>query len=277
MENFYGNVVIVTGASSGIGKAAAEYLMKNGFRVYGTSRHPKEASRNEDKESGGFLEMIKLDVRSDESVHNAIDYVYQKEGSINILINCAGFGIAGSVEDTTPDEAYKQLDTNFFGVLRMCRCAAPIMRNQKKGLIINVSSVAGIIPIPFQSMYSASKYALEAITEALRMEIKPFGVRVSMVEPGDTKTGFTEKREFTAASKNNSVYSDRFELSIDTMAKSEMNGPDPMIVVKSIVRIMKSKNPPVRVTVGLEYKIIRILKGLVPARFLEFAVSKIYC
>lgn len=277
MENFYGDVVIVTGASSGIGKAAAEYLMKNGFKVYGTSRHPKESCRAEDKESGGFLEMIKLDVCSDESVHNAIDYVYQKEGTINILINCAGFGIAGSVEDTTADEAYKQLDTNFFGVLRMCRCAAPIMRKQKKGLIINVSSVAGVIPIPFQSMYSASKYALEAVSEAMRMEIKPFGVRVSMVEPGDTKTGFTEKREFTAASKNNSVYSSRFELSIDTMAKSETNGPGPEIVVKSIVRIIKSKNPPVRVTVGFEYKVIRIIKGLVPARFLDFALSKIYC
>lgn len=277
MKNFYGNVVIVTGASSGIGKATAGYLMKNGFKVYGTSRQPEGAVRIDDKKSGGFLEMIKLDVCSDQSVNNAIDYVYQKEGAINILINCAGFGIAGSVEDTTPDEAYRQLDTNFLGVLRMCRCTAPIMRKQKKGLIINISSVAGIITIPFQSMYSASKFALEAVTEAMRMEIKPFGVRVSMVEPGDTKTGFTKKREFTAASKNNSAYSSRFELSIDSMAKSEMNGPGPQVVVKSIVRIIKSKNPPVRVTVGLEYKMIRILKGIVPCRFLDFVLSKIYC
>lgn len=277
MKNFYGDVVIVTGASSGIGKATAEYLVKKGFKVYGTSRHPYKAERIIDRESGGFFEMIQLDVCSDESVHNAIDYVYKKESAINILINCAGFGIAGSVEDTTADEAYRQFNTNFFGVLRMCRSAAPIMRNQKKGLIINISSVAGIVPIPFQSMYSASKYALESVTEALRMEIKPFGVRVSMVEPGDTKTGFTEKRQFTEGSKNGSAYSSVFEASIDTMAKSEMNGPKPEVVVKCIAKIINSKNPPVRITVGLEYKLIRILKGLVPARFLEFALSKLYC
>jgi len=207
VNNYYGHVVLITGASSGIGKAAAEYLMKNGYKVYGTSRK-EQADCTYEGSSGGFIKMLKLDVCSEESIEKAVNCIMKEEGRINILINCAGFGIAGSVEDTSIDEAYKQFDTNFFGVLRMCRSILPIMRAQKKGLIINVSSIAGLISIPYQSMYSASKFAIEAATEALRCEVKPFGINVSLVEPGDTKTGFTCKREFTQGSKN-SVYEEK--------------------------------------------------------------------
>jgi short-subunit dehydrogenase len=274
VKNYYGNVVLITGASSGIGKAAAEFLMKKGYKVYGTSRKVQDESLNEES-SGGFIKMLQLDVCSEESIEKAVNYIKDKEGTINILINCAGFGIAGSVEDTSIDEAYKQLDTNFFGTLRMCRSVLPIMRSQKKGLIINVSSIAGLISIPYQSMYSASKFAIEAVTEALRTEVKSFGINVSLVEPGDTKTGFTDKREFVNASKT-SVYKESFTKSINAMAKSEQNGPGPEVVVKSIMQIINSKNPPIRIACGFTYKVIVFLKRLIPSRLLAYAVSKLY-
>lgn len=278
MVTRYGNVVLVTGASSGIGKAIAEYLEGKGLRVYGTSR---KASFNDEvaldsNGSGGFIKMIPLDVCNDESAKKAVNYVLQREGHIDILINNAGFGIAGSVEDTTAEEAYRQFNTNFFGVLRMCREVLPSMRSRGNGLIINISSVAGAIAIPFQSMYSASKYAIEAMTEAMRIEVKPFGIKVSMVEPGDTRTGFTEKRQFVAAAKNGSAYSSKFTKSVNTMIQSEINGPTPEKVVKAVARIISSTNPPVRITAGISYKLIIFLERLLPLRFINYVVGKLY-
>ncbi len=277
MKHLYGNVVLVTGASSGIGKSIAEYLMKNGFKVYGTSRNvPGGNGKLIASEGEGFIKMVKLDVCNEASVTEAVNYVTSQEGTIDVLINNAGNGIAGSVEDTDPSEAFGQFDTNFFGVHRMCRNVIPVMRSQKKGLIINVSSVAGLISIPYQSMYSASKYALEAMTEAMRIELAQFGIKVSLVEPGDTKTGFTGSRQNAKAASQDSVYYNKFSKSIETMAKSEMNGPDPLIVAKVVKRIMSRKNPPVRKTVGLSYKAIAFLRRLVPSRLLVYIVGKLY-
>ncbi|MCM8711152.1 SDR family oxidoreductase [Clostridium sp. SYSU_GA19001] len=268
-------VVLITGASSGIGQAIANTLMEKGYRVYGTSRNIKEENIIKAKSGSGFLKMIPLDVRSDESVKAAVEYILQKEITIDILINNAGFGIAGSVEDTSPEEALSQFDTNFFGVLRMCRAVLPKMREQKQGLIINISSVAGLISIPFQSMYCASKYALEAMTEALRIEAKPFGIKVSLVEPGDTKTGFTQMRQYTAASYN-SAYNLAFLKSIKKMEKDEQNGPTPKLIVDAVLKIMNSKNPPIRIVAGFSYKTLVFLKRILPSRFVEFVVSRIY-
>ena len=279
MKNRYGNVVLITGASSGIGKAIAEALMKNGLKVYGTSRKPGGNAGQSDpnaSQNGGFLKMVQLDVCSEESVKKAVDEVIAQEGRIDILINNAGFGLAGAVEDTSPEEAYKQLNTNFLGALRMYRAVLPVMRKQKKGLIINISSVMGFISIPYQSMYSASKYALESMSEVLRMEVKPFGIKVVLIEPGDIHTGLTENREFVAACKNNSVYKEQCDKAIDSMAKSEMNGPPPTIVVKDIFRILKKRNPPIRVVVGFSYKLVAFLKRILPSRWVEFIVTKLY-
>lgn len=280
MNKLYGDVVIVTGASSGLGKATAETLVNMGYKVYGTSRNVQAEGFTEiipaSSSSSGFLRMVQLDICSDESVEKAVNTILKEEGKVNILINNAGFGIAGSVEDTTIDEAYSQFNTNFFGMLRMSRAVLPTMREQNKGLIINLSSVAGVISIPFQSMYSASKYAVEAVTEAMRMELKPFNINVSMVEPGDTKTGFTDKRKYVEASKEGSAYYDMFTKSITSMEKSEQKGPGPHLVVKEILRIINRKNPPVRATAGFSYKAIVFLKRLVPAKFIEFVVTKIY-
>lgn len=280
MDRNYGDVVLITGASSGIGKAIGENLAAKGYKVYGTSRNVEADTFREIiptvNNNKGFLRLIQLDVCSEESIKKALDHIILKEGRIDILINNAGIGIAGSVEDTSIAEAFKQFDTNFFGVLRMCKSVIPIMRNTKKGLIINISSVAGLISIPFQSMYSSSKFALEAMTEALRIEVKPFGINVSMIEPGDTKTGFTESRIYSEGANENSAYRDKFEKSINAMIQSELNGPGPKKVVQAVIKIINRKNPPVRITSGFSYKTVIFLKRLLPARFVSFIVSKLY-
>lgn len=278
MKNIYGDVVLIAGASSGMGKAIAEDLSKEGFKVYGTSRKAPEADvagMPVPNEAGGFVKMLQLDVCSDESAKAAVSFVKEKEGRLDILINCAGFALAGAVEDTTHEEAFSEFNTNFFGTHRMCRYAAPIMRQNGKGLIINISSTAGLISVPFQSFYSASKYAMEAMTEAFRMELKPFGIKVSMIEPGDTKTGFTNNRIFAKASSD-SVYKNTFERSVARMIRDEQGGPTPVGIVKAVRKIISSGNPPVRQVVGPINKILAFLKWILPDRLVEFIVTKLY-
>ena len=233
MQSHYGDVVLITGASSGIGKALAEGLAEEGLKVYGTSRHVKgKETVVSENETGGFFKLIRLDVCDDESAKAAVEYVAKKEGQINILINNAGFGVAGPIEETTSKEAISQLDTNFFGMHRMILNTLPIMRKQNKGLIVNIGSVAGLISIPYQAMYCASKYAVEALSEALRMEVKDFGIKVTVVEPGDTKTGFPLNRQYSEESKE-SAYKNS-QKSVEKMMEDELNGPGPETVVKVV-------------------------------------------
>jgi short-subunit dehydrogenase len=273
MKSISNKVILLTGASSGIGKAVASDLAQLGAKVYGTSR--KLSSGYTDESDSKFPKMIQLDVCSEESVSHVVNYVLEKEGRIDVLINNAGSGIAGAVEDTTIAESYQQFNTNFFGVLRMCREVLPILRRQQKGLIINIGSVAGIFAIPYQSMYSASKFALEAMTESLRIETKPFGIRAVLIEPGDTKTGFTANRQMVAANAG-SVYEKSCINSIQTMAKSEQNASEPKAILKVIRRVIRKNNPPIRVVVGFDYKLMVFAKRLLPAKMVEFVISKMY-
>lgn len=268
-------VVLITGASSGIGQAIAYSLMERGFKVYGTSRKIKSGEIISAQEGTGFLHMLPLDVCLEDSVKRAVDYIQEREETLDILINNAGFGIAGSVEDTSTEEALYQFNTNFFGVHRMCRAVLPKMRAQGQGLIINISSVAGFISIPYQSMYSASKAAIESMTEALRIEVKPFGIKVSLIEPGDIKTDFTVSRYYVKEAAN-SAYKEKFLRAIGTMEKDEQKGPLPKEVVDSVVKIINSNDPPVRLVVGFSYKILVLLKRFMPARLAELVISKIY-
>jgi NAD(P)-dependent dehydrogenase (short-subunit alcohol dehydrogenase family) len=271
-------IAFITGASSGIGRAAAEALAQLGCRVYGTSRNPQagpEQDQLEGKAAPGFFRLIPLNVCDDASVKQAVDHVLNAEGRIDILVNNAGFALAGPIEETTPEEALRQMDTNFLGTFRMCRQVLPIMRRQRSGLIINVGSVMGLISLPFQSMYSASKYSLEALTEALRMEAGPDGIRAVVVEPGDTKTGMTDARQITEQAKQSS-YGARFTRSIAKMAKDEQNGPGPETVARVIVSLVNKKNPPIRVTVGLTYKVFVLIRRLLPARLSEYIIQQMY-
>jgi short-subunit dehydrogenase len=273
-------VALITGASSGIGRATAQYLMAKGYHVYGTSRKVEgrfsEGHSDFDPKSGGFIDMIPMDVTCDTSVEVAIKTVFAKEGQIDVLVSNAGTGIAGSIEDTSIIEAKNQFETNVFGSLRVIQSVLPIMREQHSGKIIALSSVAGVISIPYQAHYSASKFAMEAMIEALRYEIAAFGIKACLVEPGDTKTGFTHSRTVSKGSTEKSPYHARFQRSLTRMEHDEQNGASPDAVARVIYAMIRKKSPPVRVTVGFQYKAVLFLKRLLPTRILEKMIGMLY-
>lgn len=261
-----GKIVLVTGASSGIGLAAAQAFLKEGAVVYGTSRSPKG-------EMVQGIRMVPLDVLSEGSACACIDAVFQKEGRLDVLVNNAGSGIAGPLADMSTEELARQMDVNVLGMHRMVRAAMPALF-ESRGHIVNISSVAGFVPIPFQSGYSASKYAVESLSESLRAELHPYGVRVTLVEPGDTKTAFTKSRVITR--EISPRFEGKFRASLARMEKDEQNGAPPEKVAKAVLRAARSKNPPVRITVGLGYSLLRFIKRLLPDRLVLFIIRLLY-
>lgn len=264
--------VLVTGASSGIGKAIADSFVKKGHLVFGASRKAtfdKTIKTNK-------VNMIPMETTDENTIAQAVDFVLQKAGGLDILVNCAGYGIAGSIEGVPVSEAKKQFDVNFFGTLSVIQAVLPHFRAQKKGQIINIGSVAGYIPIPFQSMYSAAKFALESLTETLIMETKKFNIAVSLVEPGDTQTGFTDSRIMAADNKIEKHYMPESLKAVEQMEKDEQNGYSPDNVAAVVLRIAGRKHPPVRVTVGFSYKLIYGLSKILPTKLKLFVLKLIY-
>ncbi|MDR3415504.1 MAG: SDR family oxidoreductase [Nevskia sp.] len=237
-------VVLITGASSGIGRACAEYLHSRGYCVYGTSRKAQE-----DVAAPGGFRMIEMDVTEEESVQRGVQLVLTREGVLDVVLNNAGDGVAGAVEDTSIEEARQQFETNFFGALRVCRAVLPAMRRRGSGLIVNVSSLGGLVALPFQGLYSASKFALEGMTEALRMEVRPHGVRVALLEPGDFHTGFTSAGR-AARDAPRGVYRQRFLNALAAMERDESGGADPQLVARTLERIIVARAPRLRYKVG---------------------------
>lgn len=265
-------VVLISGASSGIGKACAKRLASEGDTVYGTSRHPDESAAG----SSGF-HLLAMDVNSDESVSAVIERIVQAEGRIDVVVNNAGFGIAGAVEDTSIEEAKALFETNFFGMLRVCRTVLPVMRRAQHGTIVNISSLGGRIGLPYQGLYSATKFAVEGMSEALRMEARQFGIHVTMIEPGDFRTRFTASRRYVDGAKENSAYQDSFERTIKVAEKDEQTGSSPEQIANLLVRILGSRSPRVRYSVGgISQRGAAILKGILPSRIFEWALMKYY-
>ncbi len=265
-------VVLVTGASSGIGKVCAEYLAARGFLVYGTSRQAVWPAA--DSPSQG-LTMIPMDVTSDHSVTAAVQWLLAREGHIDIVLNNAGFGIAGAVEDCSIEEARRQFDTNFFGLLRVCHAVLPAMRQRRGGYLINVSSIGGLISIPFQGLYSASKFAVEGLTESLRMELRPFGVQAVLIEPGDFRTGFTAQRQLAAG--RSGAYDEAARRAIAVMEADERGGATPEAIARRVERIVNQRRPALRHRVGpLPQRLAVTLKALLPQSWFEAAVSLYY-
>jgi len=262
-------VVLVTGGSSGIGKSCCEYLSQLGYIVYGTSR--KKNADNTLK-----YKLLTLDVTKKETIKETVDYIYSKHNTIDILINNAGFGIAGAFEDTSYDEVFQQFDVNLFGVMNVTNSILPIFRKQGYGQIVNIGSVAGYVAIPFQGSYSACKAAVLSYTKALRNEVRPFNIKVSIVEPGDIKTGFSKNRLSSKKSTKQSAYYKRMTKSIKTMHDDEVNGGQPIIIAKAIGRILKRKRPPIAITVGFKYKTFKFLFAVLPKRISEYLVYQIY-
>ena len=266
MNNKEKKVVVITGASSGIGKEVAKFFAKNGHIVYGLSRRT-------------FIEdgviSLSCDVTDEQQVEKSIQDIYNRENKIDILINNAGFGISGSIENQQIKEIEDMFKVNFLGAVNVTQKVLPIMRKQKFGKIINTSSVAGTIPIPFQSFYSATKSSLDIWAMALRLEVKQFNIQVCNVLVGDTKTSFTSIRQKTQKDKG-SVYEEVVKKSISKMERDEQNGKDPITVAKVMYKISKMKKLPVTKVVGLEYKLIMFLQKILPKKFMLFIVNKLY-
>ncbi len=269
MKNVYGKDVFVTGASSGIGQACARAFAKNGCCVTGVSRHCTETS--EEFPGGGSLTMRRLDVTDEAAVRAFADTLPR----VDIAVLCAGMGVAGPAESTPSTMTRKQMEVNYFGTLNAAQAMLPKMRAQKKGLLLVIGSIAGRVSIPMQSQYSASKYALEAFTDAVRMEMRDAGVRACIIEPGDTKTGFTDARE-KLSEKDVPAYEGILEKSVGKMEKDERGGRSPETVAAVALKLAGRKEPPSRVPVGFEYKLLMVLLRLLPDRTKEFILRKMY-
>jgi NAD(P)-dependent dehydrogenase (short-subunit alcohol dehydrogenase family) len=270
-NGIYMKTILITGASSGIGKISAQFLAKQGFTVYGTSRRPQPESKEDQ------IKYIEMDVTSSESINRAVLKVIEETGAIDVLINNAGIGIGGSIEDTTIEEAKSQFETNYFGTLRVCQAVLPFMRQREEGQIINISSIGGRIALPFQAHYCASKFAIEGLTETLKLEVSRYNIKVSMIEPGDFKTNFTANRVLAEKANESSPYYSQMTTSLGIMEKDEQNGPSPIIIAKLMHKMINQKSPPLRVSVGMFIQKFGIfLKHLLPQRVFEFIMRITY-
>lgn len=263
-------VVLVTGASSGIGEACAELLTVRKHRVYGTSRQPSV------KESVGY-QMLELDVTRDESVRAAVRTVLEREGRIDVVVNNAGHALAGAVEDTSDEEAWRQLDTNVLGVLRVCRAVLPSMRERRSGRIINIGSIGGMVGLPFQGFYSASKFALEGLTESLRQEVDAFGIQATLVQPGDVRTGLTQSRVRASGAGEASAYHASFEKVLSIIEKEEREGVSAGAVARKVAEVMEEEDPRVRYSVGKwTQRMAVVAKPLLPSQTFEGILMSLF-
>ena len=251
-------VVLITGASSGVGQATARLLSQRDYKVFGTSRNPARA------EALPAVEMLPLDVRQEDSVRACVAAVSARGGRIDVLINNAGQELAGALEELSSEEVRAQFETNFFGAARMISEVLPLMRRQKHGHIVNVTSLAGLAPIPFLGMYSAAKFALEGYSEALAHEVQPFGIRVSLAEPWFLKTAMASNRQFAA----NRIpdYDPWRQRALQAVRAHEENGPGPELVAKTLLQIVTSRSPRLRYQVGSRAKSIERLRRFLPAK-----------
>lgn len=262
-------IVLVTGASSGIGKGIATFLTEKGYMVYGTSRFPAD-------ENNFTFELIALDVLKIESIKTAVQFIIEKEGRLDIVINNAGLGIAGPIEETPTDEMRAVFNTNLFGAIDVMKAVLPQMREQKSGIIINITSIAGYMGLPFRGVYSATKGALELITEAISMEVKPFGIRVINAAPGDFATNIAAGR-YHAPIANQSVYREKYQINLDLMDAHVNTGKNPREMAERIFEIINTKHPKIHYKVGgfLE-KFSVILKRILSDRMFEKLLMRHY-
>lgn len=256
---------IVTGASSGIGKAAAVELVRKGCKVYGLSRR----AYSSDGVTG-----ISCNVTDEAAVRAAVTQAAEKEGRIDILVLCAGMGISGAVEFTPREDSRRQIEVNLFGTDNVVRAALPYMRQQGGGNIVIISSVAAVASIPFQTWYSASKAALNAYTMAMSNEVRPYGIKVCAVMPGDIRTGFTDAR--IKHHSGDEEYSGRIDRSVSRMEKDEREGMSPEQAGRKIACVALKKNPKPYYSIGLSYSLICVLLKILPARLARFVLYYLY-
>ncbi len=265
-------VVLITGCSSGIGLSTAVYLSKKGYKVYASMRNleKKDNLFSEAKKAKVSIEIVQLDVTDEQSIKKAISFILKKESRIDVLVNNAGFGFGGFLEDCSMEEIKDQFETNFFGLIRVIKEVLPVMRRQRQGYIVNISSIGGRVAFPVLSVYCASKFAVEALTESLRVELAPFGIKVATINPTSIKTNFHSNVQSAKKSQDQSSayyeYMKRFEKNVDKMSQVNV---EPVVVAKSIYTAITSKNPKRSYLVGKGARMLLVLKSILPNRVFE--------
>ena len=261
-------VVLITGASSGVGQSTARLFSQHGFTVFGTSRNPSSADSIPD------VEMLSLDVRSDDSVRACVEAVVNRSGRLDVVINNAGYELAGALEELSSEEARAQFETNFFGVVRMVNAVLPLMRQQKRGHIINVSSLSGLTAIPFLGIYSASKFALEGYTEALRQEVRPFNIQVSLTEAGFLRTPMMNNRQVGV--RRITEYDPWRQRALEAIRASEEKAPGPELVANTLLETTSGETPRLRYLIGRQAKSVARLRRFLPSGMFEQGVRRTF-
>lgn len=273
-------VILLTGGSSGIGAATAILLAQEGNHVYAGSRSgrlPEGVNAESMASCRGFVRAIALDVNDASSLQNAVENICHEEGRLDVLVCNAGNGIAGAIEETDEAEAKYQFETCFFGAVKSIQACLPTFRAQGHGKIITVTSVAAVIPLPYQAFYSAVKAALLSLTQSLQLELKPYHIQCCSILPGDTKTGFTAARKYTkAASLSNSPYHKAMMASVQKMEKDEQNGMSPLVIARAIARQVRRRRMSISVTPRIDYWAIGLLVRLLPRRLVLWIVGLLY-
>jgi NAD(P)-dependent dehydrogenase (short-subunit alcohol dehydrogenase family) len=263
-------VILITGVSSGFGKSTSKILAEKGHTVYGTIRQQTDPRDN--------VNLIIMDLTDPGSIIAAVETVFKNEGRIDILINNAGMRCAGPVETTPENYVRLQMDTNFLGMVRITREVIPHMRKQNSGMIINISSIGGLMGLPFQAYYSASKFAIEGFSEALRMETKQFNIKVVVINPGDFQTNNTlSRRNFLAPTGKNDPYYEKYNKTLAKIEKAEIEGWDAEILAQRIARIVDLQNPSQHYIIGpFTQKIAVVLKKLMPGSAFRKLIMEYY-
>lgn len=262
-------IVLITGGSSGIGKSIGEFLVLKGFTVFGTSRNPERYSDSK-------FTLIALDVSDVQTITAAIDMVVKQAGRLDVLINNAGAGITGPIEEIPMEEIKRNFETNFFGPINVIKAVLPQMRQQNSGFIINITSIAGYMGLPYRGIYSASKGALELVTEAFRMEIKDFKIEMTTVAPGDFATNIAAGR-YHAPVLEASPYKVPYGNTLKLMDEHVDSGKDPELMAKAIFKIISTDKPKVHYKVGeFMQKFSIILKRILPDKVYEKMLQNHY-
>jgi NAD(P)-dependent dehydrogenase (short-subunit alcohol dehydrogenase family) len=263
-------VILITGISSGFGKQTAELLAKEGHTVYGTVRRDVEISAT--------VHGLKLDLTNNDSLRQTVQTIVQKEGRIDVLINNAGMHTGGPIETSPIGNIKLQMDTNFIGMVNLTREVLPVMRNQGGGTIINFSSIGGLMGLPFQAFYSAGKFAIEGFSEALRMEVKQFNIKIVLINPGDFHTNNSaNRRNFLAPTDSNDPYHEQYLRTMAIIEKDEGNGWEPRVLAGKLVKIVECKNPRQRyIIASFEQKLAVALKYVLPGKLFRMILEDHY-
>jgi short-subunit dehydrogenase len=263
-------VILITGVSSGFGKESARMLAEAGHKVYGTVRkEPAQAEK---------YNILKMDLTDPLSIKTSVKTVVEKEGRIDVLINNAGMHTGGPVETSPVENIRLQMETNFTGMVHLTKEVLPLMRKQGRGTIINFSSIGGLMGLPFQSFYSASKFAIEGFSEALRIEVRKFNIKVVLINPSDFRTNNSaNRRNFLAPTGNDDPYQNQYEKTLSLIEKDEANGLEPVVLARKIVRIVECKNPKHRYMIATFLpKLAVALKHVLPGKLFSRLLGIFY-